>query len=247
MNKRLEEKLAMLAFGDMSSEEMTRLEHEVMGDPEAMRALQDYRGMRSGLKALGDIPEHQLSSERLRHAVLNRGLQPKSRPQLGWLWMPAMTAVVFFSVFMARKSHNAPLPFPPSGAVAVGPSNNDLITESHPEEAFALATASGEILSVEQPASKLRTASRSVMPRRHHTERYRLDASDDSGLPDLGDDLGFDSTLGGGTGAFKSTKEASVPQPSGAPIVLIDGSKDKSTGAQKATEVESASNVVVGG
>src|SRR3569832_1202380 len=110
MKKKLEEKLAMLAFGDLNPEETTRLEMEVAGDRDAMLALEDYRGMRSGLKAMGDVPEHQLSTVRLCHAILNLGLKPMSRPQFGWLWMPAAAAVLTFSIVMVRQVRGPQLP-----------------------------------------------------------------------------------------------------------------------------------------
>jgi hypothetical protein len=248
MNKRLEEKLAMLAFGDLSPEETTRLEQEVAGDREASLILADYRGMRSGLKAMADVPEHQLSTERLRHAVLNRGLRPKARPQFGWLWMPASALALAFAIVMMRQTGSG-LPGVGQGPLVRGDANTSSLAlndfKPHISEPFAFASASGQILSVEHHDSSLTLASNSGNARRHRVDRSRLD--------DVMERVrrGFENqhwvdinppSLPNG----EATLSASA-QPSGAPIVLIDSTKDSKTGAHKATEVDSASNVVVGG
>lgn len=246
MKKRLEEKLAMFAFGDLSPEETTQLEKEVAGNREAMLVLEEYRGMRSGLKAMGDIPEHQLSTDRLRHAILNQGLKPKSRPQIGWLWMPATAAALAFGIVMVRNANRSVLP-------AIGPAggSHEFVVNETPD-AFALATASGEILSVAntQPTPAVSYAAIKTAPIRHRRD-------DRSRIEDLKARVNqeFENLLSANEGiaaeAALDTKSRSAAKPStspsGAPIVLIDTAKDSTTGAQKAKEVDSASNVAVGG
>lgn len=234
----------MLAFGDLSPDETTRLEQEVVGDREASRILEQYRGMRTGLKAMADVPEHQLSTERLRHAVLNQGLKPKPRPQFGWLWMPSMAAVAAFAVMFAVRSQHVSIPAGP-GVALNGSEPTDLIRDKKMDQPFAFATATAEISSVDggQPAPAMMLAVNNSRPSRHRSDRaltalkeavYReflnVDSADMHPKP-----LGVAPASSGST------------QPSGAPIVLIDSAKDSKTGAQKATEVDSANNVVVGG
>lgn len=242
MNKKLEEKLVMLAFGDMSPEETERLEREVAGNREAMMVLDDYRGMRTGLKAIGEIPEHQLSTERLRHAVLNRGLKPKSRPQLGWLWMPTTAAVLAFGVFFFQ--HRPQTGTPGSFALGIDSSSVAPSTIDEPGDAFALATASGQISSVAPPAPAVTLVS--------HVTRHRTRNADSSHVADLMARVSaeFDNELmaSANTTVPSSALASNETKPvSEAPIVLIDSTRDAQTGAQKATEVDSASNVIVGG
>src|SRR5687768_3632873 len=110
MNRRLEEELLQTAFGEASPEEMALLESRVMSDPEAAKALRTYQFMKEGLKDLGDVPEHQLSTERLRHAILEQGLKPKreSGNPFVWLLMPAAVAALAFVVVFNRPQSSGP-------------------------------------------------------------------------------------------------------------------------------------------
>lgn len=251
MKKRLEEKLAMLAFGDLSPEETTRLEQEVAGDREAGRVLAEYRDMRSGLRAMSNIPEHQLSTERLRHAILTQGLKPKTRPKLGWLWMPGMAAALAFGVVMVRYSQNSNLAgLRPLAEVTNLSSGGPVALNSTPEDPFRFATASGEILSVAQPAPKPAVTASYTTSRANRRSRYdrdRIEALKEAVMWEFDNQLSSNMSPSNPAGAGSSRDMASTPASTSIPIVLIDSSKDTSTGAQKATEVDSASNVIVGG
>ncbi len=239
MKRNLEEKLAMLAFGDMSPEETSRLESELAGDREALAILAQYRGMRTGLRALGDVPDHQLSSERLRHAVLNRGLKPKSRPQLGWLWMPAAAAAMSFAIFLVVHRSDSQLRDLPSIA-----SNQGSIDSGSD---FALATASAEILSVAQPAVPKMTLAMD-RPSSRHGSRHLIEVLKARVSQDFLNLMSADNNPGAHVAqTFAPTGNVQAASSNGQPIVMIGSSKDANTGAQKATEVDSAGNVVVGG
>lgn len=106
MNRKREEELMQLAFGDLRREESGRLQAELNGDPEAVKAFDVYCEMREGLKALRDVPEMQLSTERLREAILRDGLQPKRTPAWNWSWLAtpiAVGACAFVVVSAMRK------------------------------------------------------------------------------------------------------------------------------------------------
>jgi hypothetical protein len=207
---------------------------------------------------MADIPEHQLSTERLRHAILNQGLKPKpARRQIGWLWMPATAMVLAFSIAIIRNMNSSALP-QVGGPVADNRLSTDgsnlpdsVVAEPRLENAFAFATASGEIISVEKKAA---SAAKPSVHRRTHREA----ASDEGAqLEELKDAIKkeFENMASTPPVAVKALA-ASEPKPAAkrsavvaeeAPIVIIDSTKDKTTGAQRATEVDSASNVLVGG
>ena len=79
MNRRLEDEIAKMAFGDMDPRRTAEIERLAETDPEVRKALSQYRAMREGLQAMAPSVEHQLSSERLRDEILRRGLSPKRR------------------------------------------------------------------------------------------------------------------------------------------------------------------------
>lgn len=85
MKRRQEEVLIQMAFGDMPESQV--------GCPEAQAKLRSYCELRQGLQSLKDIPEMQMSTERLRDAILNGGLKPTPVPKLSLSWIAASVAV----------------------------------------------------------------------------------------------------------------------------------------------------------
>src|SRR5690349_10801263 len=131
MNRKLEDAMVRLAFGDVTPEESAALEREAQHDPEAARALASYRRMREGLKDLHEIPEDQLSKERLRHAILSQGLRPKPVPSgRSWLWMPAAAATLAFGMILMRGGTNSP------EVSIVGSAGGSVATNSAPKIDF---------------------------------------------------------------------------------------------------------------
>jgi len=126
MNRKREEELMQLAFGDLRRE-MGHVQGEISADPEAAKTYQAYCEMREGLKALRDVPEMQLSTERLRDAILKEGLQPKPASGWNWSWLAtpiAVGACAFVVVTMMRKPAT---PFP--GAENLAASNQTVVVE----------------------------------------------------------------------------------------------------------------------
>ena len=54
---KFDDKLAQLAFGDLSPEEARRIEAQANADPEAARMLDTYRSMKAGLRDLAEAPD----------------------------------------------------------------------------------------------------------------------------------------------------------------------------------------------
>lgn len=247
MNKKLEEKLAMLAFGDLSPEETMSLERELSRDPEAGLILRQYRDMRTGLKALHEIPEHQLSTERLRHAVLNQGLKPKARPQLGWLWMPTVTAALAFGVMFMRNAGHTPLGGVANGSTIANTSGSPVAMNDTMGDPFQYATASGQVLSVadSQPTPKATFAMNHVV--RHRTSNSHLVDDLKAQVAMEFNNLMQADAAPARTMLASTTEVKAADAPAASSIVMIDTARDKNTGAQKATEVDSAGDVIVGG
>ena len=58
MNGKFEEKLARLAFGDLTPEEAERMEGKVQSNAKAAQALTEFRQIRAGLRD-GTIPDRR--------------------------------------------------------------------------------------------------------------------------------------------------------------------------------------------
>ena len=89
-----------LAFGEVAADEAVALESRAQIDPQASKALRECRALREGLESLRTVPEDQLSVERLRAAVLDRGLKPDAGRS--WTWVPAAAAILAISIVGTR-------------------------------------------------------------------------------------------------------------------------------------------------
>lgn len=253
MKRKTEDQILQLAFEEMTPELAAAYERDALLDPEASCALADYRQIKADLRMLADIPPDQLSKERLREAILDRGLKPKPVRRTSWAWMPMTAAAVAAAAFLLR-------PHPPvSTRVAIGPRQNifsipKVATPGDSAVAGRVAPpASSEEIDV--PTAAMRAAiydpsSRHSSTRRHHLRTDIQIGTGDMKEFDLTANISPQSSVTPPTGKTSSPSGAdSQPAAStpSAPIVLIDSEKDGSTGASKATEVNSTSNVVVGG
>jgi len=121
MNRKREEELMQLAFGDLRREDCGSFASQIDSDPEAEKMYGAYCEMREGLKALRDIPEMQLSTERLRDAILREGLTPRQTPRWSWNWlaMPIAVGACAFVVVTAMKKQDPVLPGAGSGGLVV--------------------------------------------------------------------------------------------------------------------------------
>jgi hypothetical protein len=265
MNGKFEEKLAQLAFEDMTSEEAARIEAQAGSNPAALQALAEFRDMREGLRGLAEVPEHQLSNERLRDAILARGLHPEPVKDsargfgAGWLWMPVAALSLGFGLMMLRphKAADATVVMPGDNVTASRfdislPEPNDLFkprefapmakNESSPKEE---ARPSMTLASSKQTDSKSRVAHRS---RRHNpmfTDDYKPIKVSWKAPEVVAGNKADKPNPKPPTEAPKETYVASKTDNS--PIVLIDTNPDAATGAPTATEVGTASNVLIGG
>ena len=248
MKGKLEDRLAQLAFGDLSPSEDSELERLLGSDPEARRSFQMYRDMKHGLKSLSDIPDDQFSKERLRNAILTQGLKPAPVKQVNpnaWLWMPCAACLLGFLMMYERH-----MVFRSKANPEIVMSAN--LTKSRTAVAFDHANVIDRTIRVASTTAVTpQHGIHTVALRSHHYRHAKpvpdpnviyadWEGMDDNSLPsspDHGPSLASKSTAPVNTVA---TVEAS-------PIVFIDSNKDAQTGAQKATEVGSASNVLVGG
>ncbi len=261
MKGKFDDKLAQLAFGELSSEEARRFELEVQNDPEAQRTLMTYREMREGLKGMSEVPEDQFSKERLRDAILAQGLKPlPPRPvsNRGWLWMPALACALGFGIVFAQKTifrQNVP------PAIMLDSAKIPSVDAEGPDGplVFKPVKPTATTLALPQPAVR-RVANNDAADK---LQRDRDPNEFDKAIMahDLQNDEEYDPNLGDPSSVKSQAPPTRVAittsTPVGAgssagssstgPIVLIDEDKDAQTGACKATEVGSSSNVLVGG
>lgn len=258
MNRKLEDKLVDLAFGELTPEDAVRVEAATARDHQAAHLLSAYRDLKGDLKLLADIPEPQISTDRLRDAILSSGLQqaPKETPANSrrWLWMPAGACVLAFAAVMLRGQ------FAQSGEPHLVGLDSVASRVSLPEpQPFSAMTKSVDRIQAKIVATQTQAKQEPIVAattrrqRRHHVRGYLA-----SRMNNAADKSPSNETLvikappiDGGAALNASNEYAmenkSDKTSSSGPIVLIADDKDAGTGTQLATEVQSASNVLVGG
>jgi hypothetical protein len=251
MKGKVEDKLAQLAFGELGPSEAAQLERQVQNDPEALRALSLYKEMRDGLRSLSDVPEDQFSKERLRDAILTGGLRPvPNRPESNrvWLWMPAMACVLGFTLMFGQNLIHKPkarteLVLNEDRLLPRLSTNNSI---EMPAKDLANSKYGPFAPPALKPVASASLATKTVDPDEVDRRIIAENVDDDAYDPDLGHLPSGSAALAGGTVAVSRTPASHTSASSG-PIVLIDQDTDEQTGACKATEVGSSSNVLVGG
>ncbi len=261
-----------LAFGDLDPKEASELEARAQSDPEAAKLVAAYREISSGLRGLRDVPEDQLSNERLRSAILEQGLKPKSTPGgvWGWLWMPPVACALAFGLIMlrGRTAPSAPRIVSnfdvPSAQKPAGDNDVPLIVRL-PHQTPVAATKPKQ--AVKQAAERPNEDFRVAAWRRHARERrrsapekspyYAMASSPGTvfagnivvplSVKPSSDGTSADVSTDPQTGSTQVVVHEQAKPPSAGPIILIDQQRDSATGAQKATEVSTPDNVIVGG
>jgi len=276
MKRKLEHLTAKLAFEELDPAEAEKLRRLAAGDAETERAVREYAAMRADLKKLGErTPEASLSTERLRDAILNEGLgsaeSRRARQTLSWVWAPVATAVLAYG-FASFVRRQAPQAAPPATPVVANRDKTDhnmafpelkialRAPEKHaakPRLAVKATHVHKKILAAPGIDGQILVSAKIYDPQwdmdsewlsksywAGRTERLIRDYS----APGRWDSLTALRTETDGRRSVDTKAGPSKPAtPNVPPIVIIQPDTDGQTGAQRATEVESVANVLVGG
>ena len=247
MDKKTEERISQLAFGELSEREAAEVKELAAKQPEGSAVLDAYATMRDDLRRLRDIPPDQLSKERLQNAILAGGLKPKPvRSGISWLWVPSTALTIVFGMFLLSK-----VPSNPPGSIeAPGRENVSAMILNDYDVSVAdklrKMTFTGGV-GVARDESGLSTP----IPASEESSPSKLDAAAASVLAAPAAPV----TRSGKTyyRALKSSspkasnREALAEEaaPSNGALVIIQSGKDMSTGAQSAVEVSQTQDVIV--
>lgn len=276
MNRKREEELMQLAFGDLRRE--MGASREIDTDPEAAKTYQAYCEMRDGLKALRDIPEMQLSTERLRDAILREGLHPKRGPVWNWSWITtplAVGACAFVVVTMMRKPAS---PIPGGNIVSNGQPMMVGMNEADKTSLFdttfdqiqkpfdfGASIVATPVVREDEPPRNVRSVRSGARRQSGHEAPVTL-AMATKPIPGLATSLAKETSAPAldarPTAESFTNASFAPPQPaamktmamtsfnrntSSSEIVQIESKLDVESGAAKATEVKANQNVEIGG
>jgi hypothetical protein len=257
--KNKEEKLIELAFQDLSTQESERISADLSDD--AKKTVREYAQMRTALREMRDeVPEMQLSSERLRDAILRDGLKPANRrPAFSFLSLgPALgvAATVALCIWYVNR---------PSMSVPTVGAGDIVATKTQPEQLFEMNPTLTRNLQPEAavahktaPPVVVKPAPKPIVVARNETERARpvirrkraATPRPNTGLVAM--TTRRESAPMAASAARESTGPAamaameSAAMPTSEPVVLIE-SVPTQDGVNRAVEVQSTSNVLIGG
>lgn len=254
MDKKFEDQLAKMAFGELDEAQSNRVRKQAASDADAAKALAAYEAIKSDLRRMRDIPPDQLSKERLQNAILTGGLKPKPvRRAFPWAWASSVAVLGAFAlaVFIRLPQVATPVadnfPQPSFGDFPIlGPGDNQLIDQTiggfydvqSPTQPVSTAVAPAAKPTTEtadesaQPVAIYTTRPRAWHYRSYKSEPYRGESrSPVDQSPTLQNALV--------KAALKPAKKA--PET----LVLIQSDKDNNTGASDAVEVQQTEDVIV--
>lgn len=97
MSKRDLDLILRTAFNDQEDGDDAMIKEWLAQDQAAQSELKNMESLKVGLKSLADVPECQLSSERLREAILTQGVKPNRPAAYPW-WKFALPAAAVAAV-----------------------------------------------------------------------------------------------------------------------------------------------------
>lgn len=162
MNKKQEDQLIQMAFSETSPAEASRLSAFITGNDASATVAHSYQRMRDDLESLKEVPDDQMSNERLREAILKSGLISASGGSvLGLIWnrwLPtavlAACAVVGTVWYIGQSGGSSVAE--PSAKFDVGSVASR--TTSNPKRILKAASPSLQVVAKRTPISTVKTA-----------------------------------------------------------------------------------------
>jgi hypothetical protein len=260
MKRSQQDELIQLAFGELKKDRADQLRAKMSADESAF--VMDFEEIRKDLKRL-PVPEHQLSTERLRDAILSQGLHPKRQAPL-WLrfaWVPAaaVAAIAFAQVMSLGQGHT---PNAAQEPVAMSVSPADETTGAHLDSAVdAVRTGIDGILRPAesgQPAMSMASSAKTIrrsarnesvrnLTSRGSSETSTVEPSASTALLMANAITAAAPVETGESDAMPATFAAPATTQEKPGVIMIGTEKDAVTGANKASEVTSTGNVGISG
>jgi len=252
MRRHHEDRLIELAFEELTAEEAEQLRNELQADPCQAGKLRAYAEMRDGLASLREVPEMQMSCDRLRDAILAGGLkEPRSA---GWTWFAvpiAVAAGAFLFTISTRRPANVLPSIPVAKVNQAGPTFDVAMERTHKpglesirQEAATTPLGNVEFnLSPERDEPKVGLVAATPRATSRSPKTFQSAPSVLATSAPSAETAKMSLTAETPPAVAKEKDDKTVV----ASVIVITPEQNGDTGTQRATEVESVSNVVIGG
>lgn len=250
MKRKNEEQLIELAFGDISAGEAERLRQEISADPKASETLRTYEELRSSIGGLRDVPEMQLSRERLRHAILAGGLKESRNWNLQWLGAPVAIAAVAFAFTLVARRPALPLPAG-QGLVATQNAGDVEIRGFDPTieriEAPSLLGSPklGPVTFDDKPEPRVKPKPQVRVASNSKPKSVAIEVATKP-APGTSADVVAPTVMAAAAAPTETTLDNNTLVHE-TEVIVLTTEMNRDTGAQRATAMESGNNVLIGG
>lgn len=250
MKRKNEVQLIELAFGDVNPEEATQLRQQVEADASSMATLQAYEELRNSLGNLRDVPEMQMSRERLRDAILADGLRESRR--FTWTWFAAPAAVAALAFAFTLLVRDPVMPLPGGGGIATLDAGSLTMnmdpTIERPNRSVAALLGNEELGRIKFPEPDKTTIETSAQGSTvAKFSKRATPLASKATEPEPAPPVATVASASAPVVADAASMGAAKPEEVEAEVIVFTLDTDVDTGARRATAMESSSNVVIGG
>jgi hypothetical protein len=258
MDRNFEDKIAKMAFGELTEAEAREIKAHTAANADAAKALSEYEALKGDLRRMRDVPPDQLSKERLQTAILTQGLRPKPvRRAFPWAWASSAVMIGALALVVWTKTSQVPqgtgdvvMDFTPQNSI-LGPGDNQLLNQpvtGFGEDSGAVATQAPPSIQVPSITAAAVVNQDPITPamegkpkRFHSRESFRVFHNQTARGYDRA--VSQEPVLKAET--FGPVEPAKAAKKEPETLVLIKSDKDKATGASNAVEVHQTQDVIV--
>ena len=255
MKRKEQDALIRSAFGESGGQDLSMLESALQSE-EGKRQYQQLEWMKQDLKSLADVPECQISNERLKDSILSAG---SSRSLIGILvWQPiaALASILALALFSLNMTGSPTQNDAKSQSLAMMSTPSELVESADASDSSsALARKGSQLLArvnekAVSPNDQLReeiTASSTNASRRYSRKESKAPSAESSSPSAAA--MMATATDDSATSARQPTRNAlsnDLSKPVADTIVVVEPTTDPATRASEAQEVEKR-DVVFGG
>lgn len=157
-----EDLILQAAFGEADASALAQVNASLSSDAGLAREFESLKQMKDALKDLKEVPECQLSIDRVRDAILSRSVRPQRRAV--WLW-PSLVGAAATALVLVLLSQEAP-----QQSIA-SPSRSVVVAQTNPVPSNMEPLQSQPTVEPEQEAPVASNSRQSPAPPRYRPSR----------------------------------------------------------------------------
>lgn len=242
--KTRKDQLIQCAFGELSQAEKQNLNLSATERQE----MEAFASLRTDLRALREVPDCQISTERMRDAVLKAEIRQR-QDWRRWLPLAAVPAAAVLALVALNLAKAPDAPAVNHLAASEKPISTPLVvrrTDDTTPTTFDASDVAAFMLNATAFVDSLATETE-PKPTAPRTKRNKTRISTRLVSSRTQPSARLSSKKEAPTAPVAAVRSIPAPTDQPEPIVMISNEQDNNTGARRANEVETSHDVVIGG